>query len=229
MGQKVHPIGIRLGIVKEHASAWYAERRQYSAQLISDLKTRAWLEERLSHASVSRIVIKRSAANSVKLTIHSARPGIVVGTGGELIKQLREQVSVAMGMPLEATELTVEEVRKPDLDARLVAMNAAGQIERRVMFRRVMKRTVQNVMRNGAEGVRVQISGRLGGAEIARTEWYREGRIPLHTFRADIDYAVVEAKTTYGVTGIKVWIFRGEVFKRQAEDVGVVAPATEHD
>ncbi len=214
MGQKVHPIGIRLGIVKQHSSAWYAERGTYASQLISDLKTRAWLERRLAHASVSRIVIERPT-KSVKIIVYSARPGIVVGPGGELIKKLRAQVSALMKVPPESTELTVEEVRKPDLDARLVAMNAAGQLERRVMFRRVMKRTVQNVMRNGAEGVRVQVSGRLGGSEIARTEWYREGRIPLHTLRADIDYAVVEAKTTYGVIGVKVWVFRGEIFRRR--------------
>ncbi|MDF1630873.1 MAG: 30S ribosomal protein S3 [Alcanivoracaceae bacterium] len=207
MGQKVHPIGIRLGIVKEHNSLWYAGPKNYADYLVTDIKVREHLFSRLKNASVSRIKIERPADN-VRITIFTARPGIVIGKKGEDVERLRKDVAQMMGVPVA---INIEEVRKPDLDARLVADNIAGQIERRVMFRRAMKRAVQNSLKAGAEGIRVQLSGRLGGAEIARTEWYREGRVPLHTLRADIDYASVRAETTYGTIGIKVWIFRGEV------------------
>ena len=207
MGQKVHPIGIRLGIVKEHNSLWYASPKHYADNLVTDLQVREYLMKRLKNASVSRVKIERPSDN-VRITISTARPGIVIGKKGEDVERLRRDVAQKMG---RAVHINIEEVRKPDLDARLVADNVAGQIERRVMFRRAMKRAVQNAMKAGAEGIRIQLSGRLGGAEIARTEWYREGRVPLHTLRADIDYASVRAETTYGTIGIKVWIFRGEV------------------
>lgn len=207
MGQKVHPTGIRLGIVKEHNSVWYADRSTYAEQLVNDIQVREFVEKRLANASVSRVVIERPA-QTARITIHTARPGIVIGKKGEDVDKLRKELSAKMGVPVH---INIEEVRKPDLDAKLVAANVAGQLERRVMFRRAMKRVVQNAMRQGAEGIKVQVSGRVGGAEIARTEWYREGRVPLHTLRADIDYATHEAATTYGIIGVKVWIFKGEV------------------
>ncbi|GHC27676.1 30S ribosomal protein S3 [Kushneria pakistanensis] len=207
MGQKVNPVGIRLGIVKDHTSVWYAERGAYADKLNNDLEVRSFLSERLKSASVSRIQIERPA-NNARITIHTARPGIVIGKKGEDVERLRRDLTNLMGVPVH---VNIEEVRKPELDAALVAQNVAGQLERRVMFRRAMKRAVQNAMRLGAKGIRIQLSGRLGGAEIARTEWYREGRVPLHTLRADIDYSVYEAHTTYGVIGVKVWIFKGEI------------------
>ena len=213
MGQKVHPIGIRLGIVKEHASIWYADSKQYAKQLISDLEVRQLIEKRLDNASVSKIVIERPA-QTARVTIHTARPGIVIGKKGEDVDSLRKILTLKMGVPVN---INIEEIRKPDLDAKLVAQNVAQQLERRVMFRRAMKRVVQNAMRQGAEGVKVQVSGRLGGAEIARREWYREGRVPLHTLRANIDYATFEAATTYGILGVKVWIFKGEVIGGKEE------------
>lgn len=207
MGQKVHPIGIRLGIVKKHTSVWYADKADYAVKLNSDLRVRSMIQKRLAHASVSRIEIERPSA-SARITIHTARPGIVIGKRGEDVDKLRAAVSAEMGVPVH---INIEEIRKPDLDATLVAQNVCQQLERRVMFRRAMKRAVQNAIRQGAKGVKIQIGGRLGGAEIARSEWYREGRVPLHTFRADIDYAHEEAATTYGIIGVKVWIFKGEV------------------
>ena len=207
MGQKVHPTGIRLGIVKKHTSTWYAGSDEYADKLYADLKVREYIVNALSHASVSRVEIERPA-NTARVTIHTARPGIVIGKKGEDVEKLRAAVSKKMGVPVH---INIEEIRKPDLDATLVAQGVAQQLERRVMFRRAMKRAVQNAMRQGAEGIRIQVSGRLGGAEIARTEWYREGRVPLHTLRADIDYAHAEASTTYGIIGVKVWIFKGEV------------------
>jgi len=207
MGQKVHPIGIRLGIVKEHNSIWYADSKNYSKQLITDLAVRGYIEKALENASVSRVVIERPA-QTARITIHTARPGIVIGKKGEDVDALRKVLTEKMGVPVH---INIEEIRKPDLDAKLVAQNVAQQLERRVMFRRAMKRVVQNAMRQGAEGIKIQVSGRLGGAEIARTERYREGRVPLHTLRADIDYATYEAVTTYGIIGVKVWIFKGEV------------------
>lgn len=207
MGQKVHPTGFRLGITKDHNSVWYADSKDYSKRLLNDIQVRSYLEKKLEKASVSKIVIERPAQNA-KITIHTARPGIVIGKKGEDVEVLRQEVSAMMGIPVH---INIEEIRKPDLDSKLVAQSVAGQLERRVMFRRAMKRVMQNAMRNGAKGVRIQVSGRLGGAEIARTEWYLEGRVPLHTLRADIDYATAEAHTTYGVIGIKVWIFKGEI------------------
>lgn len=207
MGQKVHPTGIRLGVVKDHNSVWYADSKNYSKNLINDLEVRDYILRKLDAASVSRVVIERPA-QTARITIHTARPGIVIGKKGEDVEKLRQELSAKMGVPVH---INIEEIRKPDLDARLVAQNVAQQLERRVMFRRAMKRVVQNAMRQGAEGIKVQVGGRLGGAEIARSEWYREGRVPLHTLRADIDYATYEAHTTYGVIGVKVWIFKGEV------------------
>ena len=209
MGQKVHPVGIRLGIVKEHNSLWYAGPKSYSDCLVTDLQVREYLFKRLKSASVSRIKIERPSEN-VSITIATARPGIVIGKKGEDVERLRRDVAAKMGVPVH---INIEEVRKADLDSRLVGDNVAGQLERRVMFRRAMKRAVQNAMKSGAEGIRIQLSGRLGGAEIARTEWYREGRVPLHTLRADIDYAHVEASTAYGIIGIKTWIFKGEIME----------------
>ena len=207
MGHKVNPTGIRLGVIKEHNSVWYADKKDYAKNLLNDIQVREFLDKRLVKASVSKIVIERPAQNA-RITIHTARPGIVIGKKGEDVDRLRREVSDMMGVPVH---INIKEVRKPDLDARLVAQNVAGQLERRVMFRRAMKRAVQNAMRQGAKGIKIQVGGRLGGAEIARSEWYREGRVPLHTLRADIDYATYEAHTTYGVIGVKVWIFKGEI------------------
>lgn len=213
MGQKVHPTGIRLGITKQHRSIWYAEQSSYAAQLITDIEVREYLEKTLASASVSQITIERPA-QTARVTIHTARPGIIIGKRGEDVERLRKDLGNRMGVPVT---VNIEEIRKPDVDAKLVAQNIAQQLERRVMFRRAMKRVVQNAMRQGAQGVKVQVSGRLGGAEIARREWYREGRVPLHTLRADIDYATHEALTTYGILGIKVWIFKGEVLEVEQE------------
>ncbi len=207
MGQKVHPTGIRLGIVKKHTSTWYAGKSEYANKLNTDLQVRSYIQKTLASASVSRVDIERPA-NTARITIHTARPGIVIGKKGEDVEKLRSELSKQMGV---AVHINIEEIRKPDLDATLVAQSVAQQLERRVMFRRAMKRAVQNAMRQGAQGVKVQVGGRLGGAEIARTEWYREGRVPLHTLRADIDYATAEASTTYGIIGVKVWIFKGEI------------------
>ena len=218
MGQKVHPNGIRLGIVKEHTSMWYADRKNYSDYLLNDLQVRDFLRKRLVDASVSRIEIHRSAQDA-RIKIHTARPGIVIGKKGEDVEQLRLILSEMMGINVN---LNIEEIRKPELDAYLVAQNVAQALERRVQFRRAMKRVIQNAMRIGAEGIKVRVAGRLGGAEIARAEVYHEGRVPLHTLRADIDYATYEAKTTYGILGIKVWIFKGEIIGEQSSDEAVV-------
>ena len=217
MGQKVHPNGIRLGIVKEHTSMWYADRKNYSDYLLNDLQVRDFLRKRLVDASVSRIEIHRSAQDA-RIKIHTARPGIVIGKKGEAVEQLRLILSEMMGINVN---LNIEEIRKPELDAYLVAQNVAQALERRVQFRRAMKRVIQNAMRIGAEGIKVRVAGRLGGAEIARAEVYHEGRVPLHTLRADIDYATYEAKTTYGILGIKVWIFKGEIIGEQISDEAV--------
>ena len=208
MGQKVHPIGIRLGISKDWNSTWYAERGDYADMLNTDIAVREFLHKRLEQAAVSRIQIERPA-KTARITIHTARPGIVIGKKGEDIERLRREVTALMGVP---THISVAEIRKPELDAQLVAEGIAQQLERRIMFRRAMKRAVGNSMRLGALGIKVKISGRLNGADIARSEWYREGQVPLHTLRADVDYGVVEAETTYGVLGVKVWIYKGEVF-----------------
>ena len=220
MGQKVHPTGIRLGIVKEWTSKWYADSKDYANLLFTDMQVRDFLKKKLAQASVSRIQINRPA-NNANITIHTARPGLVIGKKGEDIDALRSQVSQMMGIPVH---ISIEEIRKPELDAQLVAESIAQQLERRVMFRRAMKRAVQNSMRLGAEGIKVNISGRLNGAEIARNEWYREGRVPLHTLRADIDYGFAEALTTYGILGVKVWIFKGEVFAGMAPNEAEETP-----
>ncbi|MDJ0919391.1 MAG: 30S ribosomal protein S3 [Woeseiaceae bacterium] len=213
MGQKVHPNGIRLGIVKDWDSKWYADSKTYPDYIKSDFDLRSFIKKKLKDASVSRIAIERPA-KKVNITIHTARPGIVIGKKGEDIEKLRSEVSNMIGMHINDVRININEIRKPELDAQLVAEGIAQQLERRVMFRRAMKRSVTNTMRVGAEGIKVKVGGRLNGAEIARSEWYREGRVPLHTLRADIDYGTAEANTTYGVIGVKVWIFKGEVFER---------------
>jgi small subunit ribosomal protein S3 len=216
MGQKVHPIGIRLGIVKDWTSKWYADTKNFADMLNKDLQVRDFIKQQLKHASVSRVQIERPA-NNARITIHTARPGIVIGKKGEDVERLRRNVGKMMGVPVS---INIEEIRKPELDATLVAENVAQQLERRIMFRRAMKRAVQNAMRLGALGIKVRVSGRLNGAEIARTEWYHEGRVPLHTLRADIDYGIVEASTTYGVIGVKVWLFKGEVIGKSVAQQG---------
>lgn len=214
MGQKVHPNGIRLGISKEWNSRWYANSQEYSDNLNRDIEVRNFIKKRLSGAGVSRVAIERPA-KSARVTIYSARPGIVIGKKGEDIDRLRGEVSNMMGVPVH---INVAEVRKPELDSQLVAESIGQQLERRIMYRRAMKRAVGNAMRLGALGVKIHVSGRLNGAEIARSEWYREGRVPLHTFRADVDYGFAEANTTYGIIGIKVWIYKGDVFDLYAEE-----------
>ena len=213
MGQKVHPVGFRLGITKEWTSRWYANSQTFPAYVEQDHRIREFLRTKLKEASVSRIHIERQAKKA-NITIHTARPGVVIGKKGEDIERLRLEVAKMMGMAVQDVRLNIAEIRKPEVDAQLVAEGIAQQIERRVMFRRAMKRAVMNTMRSGALGVKVRVSGRLNGSEIARTEWSREGRVPLHTFRADIDYGFAEARTTYGVIGVKVWIFKGEVFDK---------------
>jgi small subunit ribosomal protein S3 len=225
MGQKVHPIGIRLGITKEWSSKWFADSRNFPDYVYQDHRIRDFLRVKLKEASVSRIQIDRPAKRA-NITIHTARPGIVIGKKGEDIEKLRVEVAKFLGMALQDVRLNIAEIRKPELDAQLVAEGIAQQLERRVQFRRAMRRAVTNTMRVGAEGIKVRVSGRLNGAEIARSEWYREGRVPLHTFRADIDYGLAEAKTTYGVIGVKVWVFRGEVFDSgEAQTESQDAPA----
>jgi len=224
MGQKVNPIGIRLGITREWSSKWYAGKKQFPSLVHTDFRVREFLRKKLAEASVSRIHIER-AANKVNITIQTARPGIVIGKKGEDIDKLRQDTAKMLGRPVADIRINIAEIRKPELDAQLVADGIAQQIEKRVMFRRAMKRAVMSTMRSGALGIKVRLSGRLNGAEIARTEWSREGRIPLHTFRADIDYGFGEARTTYGVIGVKVWIFKGEVFEK--EDLSKAAPEAE--
>lgn len=219
MGQKVHPIGIRLGIVKNWNATWYAGSDNYADFLVNDIAIRKYLHKELEQASVSRIEIERPT-KSIRVTIHTARPGIVIGKKGADVEKLRLKVSKLAGVP---AQINIQEIRKPELDGQLVADTVAQQLEKRVMFRRAMKRAVQNAMRLGAQGIKIQVGGRLGGAEIARTEWYREGRVPLHTLRADIDYATAEAKTTYGIIGVKVWIFKGEILGDTGEQETVEA------
>src|SRR5450830_892790 len=223
MGQKIHPIGFRLSVQKNWSSRWYANSKNFPAMLQGDIKVREFLNKKLANAAVSRILIERPAKNA-KITIYSARPGVVIGKKGEDIESLRATLQGLMGVPVH---LNIEEVRKPEIDATLIAQSIAQQLEKRVMFRRAMKRAMQNAMRLGAQGIKIMSSGRLNGIEIARTEWYREGRVPLHTLRADIDYGVAEAKTTYGIIGIKVWVFKGEVFGNKAELPSVAAAEPE--
>jgi small subunit ribosomal protein S3 len=224
MGQKVNPIGIRLGISRDWSSTWYADSRSFPVYLETDFRIREFLKQRLKDASVGRINIERPARKA-NITIHTARPGVVIGKKGEDIEKLRIEVARLLKMPLGDVRINIAEIRKPELDAQLVAEGIAQQLERRIMFRRAMKRAVMNTMRLGAKGIKVQVGGRLNGAEIARSEWYREGRVPLHTFRADIDYGFAEARTTYGVIGVKVWIFRGEVFDKQEAAQDAAEPA----
>jgi small subunit ribosomal protein S3 len=219
MGQKVNPVGFRLGIATDWTSKWYADGNNYAGFLGNDLAVRQFLKRKLSQASVSRIQIERPA-RAAFITIHTARPGIVIGKKGEDVEALRREVAKRMGLGLNSVKINIDEIRKPELDAQLVAESIAQQLERRIMFRRAMKRAVANAMRLGALGVRVNVAGRLNGAEIARSEWYREGRVPLQTLRADIDFGFAEANTTYGVLGIKVWVFKGELFdlEKKAKD-----------
>ncbi len=215
MGHKVNPIGIRLGISRDWNSKWYAGKKDFAGYLEADLKVREFLRAKLSQAGISRIQIERPA-KTARITIHTARPGVVIGKKGEDIEKLRKQISDLMGVP---THVNVAEIRKPELDAQLVAESICQQLERRIMFRRAMKRSVGNAMRLGALGIKINVAGRLNGAEIARSEWYREGRVPLHTLRADVDYGFAEARTTYGVIGVKVWIYKGEIFDLYAPPV----------
>jgi small subunit ribosomal protein S3 len=216
MGHKVHPTGFRLGVTTKWSSNWYAERRTYGENLNRDIAVRKFLSEKLKDAFVSRVQIERPA-KSARITIHTARPGIVIGKKGEDIEKLKHQVSKIIGLKPDSVHISVEEIRKPELDAKLVAESVAQQLERRIMFRRAMKRAVQNATRQGAGGIKIQVGGRLNGAEIARVEWYREGRVPLHTLRAYVDYGTAEAKTTYGVIGVKVWVFNGEMFEAEQQ------------
>ena len=215
MGQKINPIGFRLAVTKNWSSRWFANSKDFPVLLQNDIKVRAFLNKKLVNAAVSRIVIERPAKNA-KITIYTARPGIVIGKKGEDIEVLRSSLQGLMGIPVQ---LNIEEIRKPEIDATLIAQSIAQQLEKRVMFRRAMKRAMQNAMRLGAQGIKIMSSGRLNGIEIARSEWYREGRVPLHTLRADIDYGTARAQTTYGIIGIKVWIFKGEIFEDATKDV----------
>ncbi len=217
MGQKVHPTGFRLGISTDWTSKWYAEGADYAKFLNSDLEVRKYIKDKLSAASVSRIQIERPA-RAAFVVIHTARPGIVIGKKGEDVEALRREIARRMDLNINNVKINIEEIRKPEIDAQLVAESVAQQLERRIMFRRAMKRAVSNAMRLGALGVKINVAGRLNGAEIARTEWYREGRVPLHTLRADIDYGFAEAATTYGIIGIKTWIFKGEVFDLESKN-----------
>ena len=219
MGQKINPTGFRLATNKNWSSRWYSNSKNFAVLLNNDIKVREFLNKKLVNAAVSRILIERPAKNA-KITIFSARPGIVIGKKGEDIESLRSSIQDLMGIPVQ---LNIEEVRKPEIDATLVAQSIAQQLEKRVMFRRAMKRAMQNAMRLGAQGIKIMSSGRLNGIEIARSEWYREGRVPLHTLRADVDYGTARAQTQYGIIGVKVWIFKGEIF----EDPKLPKTATE--
>lgn len=225
MGQKIHPTGFRLAVTRDWSSRWYANSKTFAGMLNEDVKVRDYLKAKLKHASVGRVLIERPAKNA-RVTVFSARPGVVIGKKGEDIDHLRAALQKIMGVPVH---VSIEEIRKPELDAQLIADSITQQLEKRIMFRRAMKRAMQNAMRLGAQGIKIMSSGRLNGAEIARREWYREGRVPLHTMRADIDYATSEALTTYGIIGVKVWVFKGEVLGRndQAVSVGDVSSTDE--
>ncbi len=218
MGQKIHPIGFRLAVTRNWGSRWYANSKNFPGMLNEDLKVREYLKKKLAHASVGRVVIERPAKNA-RITVYSARPGVVIGKKGEDIEHLKAELQKIMGVQVH---VNIEEIRKPEIDAQLIADSIAQQLEKRIMFRRAMKRAMQNAMRLGAQGIKIMSSGRLNGAEIARREWYREGRVPLHTLRADIDYGTAEAQTTYGIIGIKVWVFKGEMTARN--ELPAVAP-----
>lgn len=223
MGQKIHPTGFRLSVLKNWSSKWYANGKNFPGMLNEDIKVREYLKKKLAHASVGHVIIERPSKNA-RITIYSSRPGIVIGKKGEDIEVLRGALQKLMGVPVH---VNIEEIRKPEIDAQLIADNIAQQLEKRIMFRRAMKRAMQNAMRLGAQGIKIMSAGRLNGIEIARTEWYREGRVPLHTLRADLDYGTSEAKTTYGVIGIKVWVFKGEVIGRNEQPASVMAPTTQ--
>jgi small subunit ribosomal protein S3 len=225
MGQKIHPTGFRLALNRNWASRWYANNKNFSTMLLEDVKVRDFLKEKLGHAAVSRVVIERPAKNA-RITIYSARPGVVIGKKGEDIEALKGQLQRMLGVPVH---VNIEEVRKPELDAQLISDSIAQQLQKRIMFRRAMKRAITNAMRLGAQGIKIMSAGRLNGIEIARTEWYREGRVPLHTMRADIDYGFSEAKTTYGVIGIKVWVFKGEIMAKNEQPLlgAIGAPVPE--
>jgi small subunit ribosomal protein S3 len=210
MGQKIHPTGFRLAVSRNWASRWYANNRDFAGMLAEDIKVREYLKAKLKNASVSRVLIERPA-KSARITIFSARPGVVIGKKGEDIENLKRELTARLGVPVA---VNIEEVRKPEIDAQLIADSITQQLEKRIMFRRAMKRAMQNAMRLGAQGIKIMSAGRLNGIEIARTEWYREGRVPLHTLRADIDYATSEAKTTYGIIGVKVWVYKGDTLGR---------------
>ncbi len=214
MGQKVHPMGIRLGIIRDWSSRWFAKGAEYKRNVLMDINIRKYLKKKLATAALSTIVIERTG-NNVVITLSSARPGVIIGKKGEDVEFLKKQVAKITHAPVH---IAIDEIRKPELDATLVAESVAQQLERRIMFRRAMKRAVSNAMRQGAKGIKIMVAGRLGGAEIARSEWYREGRVPLHTLRADVDYGTAEAKTTYGIIGVKVWIFKGEIFRSELSD-----------
>ncbi|TAJ76270.1 MAG: 30S ribosomal protein S3 [Gallionellaceae bacterium] len=220
MGQKIHPIGFRLSVTKNWSSKWYSNSKHFSELLLKDIEVRDFLKKKLAGAGVSKIVIERPAKNA-KITIYTARPGVVIGKKGEDIEALRNELKKRMGLP--DVGLNIEEVRKPEVDAQLIADSITQQLEKRIMFRRAMKRAMQNAMRLGAQGIKIMSSGRLNGIEIARTEWYREGRVPLHTLRADIDYGTSEALTTYGLIGVKVWVYKGEQTGQQEVAAPVVA------
>ncbi|MCB2024145.1 MAG: 30S ribosomal protein S3 [Ottowia sp.] len=206
MGQKIHPTGFRLPVTRDWSSRWYANNRDFAGMLAEDIKVREYLKSKLKNAAVSRVLIERPA-KSARITIYSARPGVVIGKKGEDIENLKKELATRLGVPVA---VNIEEVRKPEIDAKLIADSITQQLEKRIMFRRAMKRAMQNAMRLGAQGIKIMSAGRLNGIEIARTEWYREGRVPLHTLRADIDYGFSEAKTTYGVIGVKVWVYKGD-------------------
>jgi small subunit ribosomal protein S3 len=223
MGQKIHPTGFRLSVTRDWTSRWYANSKNFPQMLKEDVDVREYLKKKLAHASVGRVVIERPAKNA-RVTVYSARPGVVIGKKGEDIEILKKELQARMGVPVH---VNIEEIRKPEIDAQLIADSIAQQLEKRIMFRRAMKRAMQNAMRLGAQGIKIMSAGRLNGAEIARTEWYREGRVPLHTLRADIDYGTAEAKTTYGIIGIKVWVFKGEVMPRNDALAQAAEPAAE--
>ena len=219
MGQKIHPTGFRLSVNKNWSSRWYANSKNFATMLNEDLKVRDYLKKRLSHASVGKVIIERPAKDA-RITIHSARPGVVIGKKGEDIEHLKAELRRLLGVQM--VHVNIEEIRKPEIDAQLIADSIAQQLEKRIMFRRAMKRAMQNAMRLGAQGIKIMSAGRLNGIEIARTEWYREGRVPLHTLRADIDYGFGEAKTSYGVIGIKVWVFKGEILGKGEQPVAAL-------
>ena len=224
MGQKIHPTGFRLAVTRDWSSRWYANSKDFAGMLNQDVQVRDFLKAKLKHASVGRVLIERPAKNA-RVTVFSARPGVVIGKKGEEIDHLRAALQKIMGVPVH---VSIEEIRKPELDAQLIADSITQQLEKRIMFRRAMKRAMQNAMRLGAQGIKIMSSGRLNGAEIARCEWYREGRVPLHTLRADIDYATSEALTTYGIIGVKVWVFKGEVLDRNEQPTaGADVPAAD--